>query len=227
MSSVQKSLFPQPVIAYVRRSSDNRQQYSLEAQKEYIKEFVGRNNLVVQVWFEETKSGKNMEREEWNKCIKLAKKSGTPIIVKSLSRLGRNASAVINTITEQKVIVADRGLECDRLTLNLLAVIDQNELERISERTKLGLQRAKARGVKLGNPRPEQSLKKGRASVQKKADTFALKMRPIIFPMLSAGMSQKGIADALNASEIKTIRNGSWTNTSIRRLVLRLEKLAS
>jgi DNA invertase Pin-like site-specific DNA recombinase len=222
MSSVQKSLFPQPVIAYVRRSSDNRQQYSLEAQKEYIKEFVGRNNLVVQVWFEETKSGKNMEREEWNKCIKLAKKSGTPIIVKSLSRLGRNASAVINTITEQKVIVADRGLECDRLTLNLLAVIDQNELERISERTKLGLQRAKAAGKKLGNPRPKAAAAKGRASIQKKADRFAQKMAPIIRPMIDTGMSQKGIADALNALEIPTQRDGSWTNTSVRRLLARL-----
>ena len=227
MSSVQKQLFPQPVIAYVRRSSDNRQQYSLEAQKAYINDFADRNNLLILEWYEETKSGKNMDREEWKKCLKQAKKTGACIIVKSLSRLGREASSVINTLTEQKVIVADRGLECDRLTLNLLAVIDQNELERISERTKLGLQRAKASGKKLGNPRPEESLKKGRATVQKKADTFALKMKPIILPMLNAGMSQKAIAEALNASEIKTVRNGSWTNTSIRRLVLRLEKLNS
>ena len=151
MSSVQPHLFPQEVIAYVRRSSDNRQRYSIEAQKAYISEFAERNNLFILDWYEETKSGKNLDRPEWKECLKASRRSKAPIIVKSLSRLGRNAAAVINTLDTEKVIVADRGLECDRLTLNLLAVIDQAELERISERTRLGLQRAKARGVKIGN----------------------------------------------------------------------------
>lgn len=223
MSSVPVYEKPQPVIAYVRRSSDNRQIYSLESQKGYIQEFCFKNNLFVVAWFEETKTAKNMDREEWKSCLATATKRGHPIIVKSLSRLGRNASEVIGLLDKQKVIVADRGLECDRLTLNILAVIDQNELERISERTKLGLQRAKAEGKKLGNPRPDASLKKGRATVQKRADMFAMKMRPIIYPMLNSGMSQKGIADALNELEIPTQRNGRWTNTSVRRLLARFQ----
>jgi hypothetical protein len=103
--------------------------------------------------------------------------------------------------------------------------IKRNKQIDIGRLTKEGLMRAKARGVKLGNPRPKAAAAKGRATVQKKADTFALKMEPIILPMLNAGMSQKAIAEALNTGEIKTIRNGSWTNTSIRRLVLRLEKM--
>ena len=115
MSIVQKALSTQPVIAYIRRSSDNRQQYSLEAQEAYIQDFCERNNLIVSIAFTETKSGKNMDRPEWKKCLSLAKKTGYPIIVKSLSRLGRNAGSVINTLTEQKVIVADRGLECDQI----------------------------------------------------------------------------------------------------------------
>lgn len=221
MSSVQIKFPPQQVIAYVRKSSDNRQQYSLEAQKDYIQEFCYNNGLLVVAWYEETKTARNMDREEWKSCLAAASKRGFPIIVKSLSRLGRNASEVIGLLDKQKVIVADRGLECDRLTLNLLAVIDQNELDRISERTKLGLQRAKAAGKKLGNPRPEASLKKGRATVQKKADIFAMNMRPIINPMLNSGMSQKGIADALNQLGIPTQRNGLWTNTSVRRLLAR------
>ena len=222
MSSVQIQFPTQPVIAYVRRSSDNRQQYSLEAQKGYILEFCKKNGLFVVAWYEETKTAKNMDREQWKSCLTAATKKGHPIIVKSLSRLGRNASEVIGLLDKQKVIVADRGLECDRLTLNLLAVIDQNELERISERTRLGLQRAKAAGKKLGNPSPEKSLKKGRQTVQNKADRFAQKMAPIIRPMIDTGMSQKGIADALNALEIPTQRDGSWTNTSVRRLLARL-----
>ena len=103
--------------------------------------------------------------------------------------------------------------------------IKRNKQIDIGRLTKEGLMRAKARGVKIGNPRPEEALKKGRAVVQKKADTFALQIMPIIKPMLSSGMSQSAVARALNESDIKTRRNGSWTHTSIRNLLKRLEKL--
>lgn len=225
MSIIQKSLSTQPVIAYYRRSTDTRQRYSLEAQKSYVEAFCDTNNMVILHSFTETASGSNMERTEWKKALSTARKLGLPIIVKSLSRLGRDASAVIATLNTEKVIVADRGLECDRLTLNLLAVIDQNELERISKRTKAGLARAKANGVILGNPNPTASLQKGRETIKKGADLFALKMEPIITPMLQNGLGYKGTAERLNQAEIKTRRGGKWSASTIRNLALRLDNL--
>ena len=111
MSIVQKSLSTQQVVAYYRRSTDTRQRYSLEAQQSYVEDFCSQNNMLVLQSFTETASGSNMERAEWKKALSTAQKLSCPIVVKSLSRLGRDASAVISTLNTEKVIVADRGLE--------------------------------------------------------------------------------------------------------------------
>ena len=94
-----------------------------------------------------------------------------------------------------------------------------------SELTKLGMARAKANGVSFGNPNWKTEQKKGRVSIQKNADAFALKMLSIIQPMLLNGMGHTAIANSLNNSEVKTRRGGCWTNTTVRRLVKRINNL--
>lgn len=223
MSSIIGDNNQQQVIAYYRRSTDNRQMYSIERQIAYVEDFCKKNNLIILQSVEETFTSKTQERPGWNKALALAQEYNLPIVVKSLSRLGRDASSVIGTLNTEKIIVADKGLACDKLTLNLLAVIDQNERERISERTKAGLAVAKAKGVKLGNPNPVASLEKGRATQQDKADNFAQKMAKIILPLRESGASYQQCCDVLNEAEIPTRRGKKWTKMAVRNLVKRLD----
>jgi DNA invertase Pin-like site-specific DNA recombinase len=224
MSAVLPATTKQQVIAYYRRSTDNRQVYSIERQKEYVEAFCSQNNLEIISAVVETFTGKTMDRRGWKQVVEMARRSGFPIIVKSLSRLGRDAAAVIGTLNKEKVIVADKGMECDRLTLNLLAVIDQNERERISERTKSGLQRAKANGVVLGGVRGD-NFERGAEATKRGANEFALRMAQIIAPLRENGVSFGGIADTLNANEMPTRRGGKWTATTVRNILIRWEKM--
>ena len=54
--------------------------------------------------------------------------------------------------------------QATRLTLHILAAVAEHEREMISARTKAALVQAKARGVKLGNPRPLDALKAANAA---------------------------------------------------------------
>ena len=95
----------------------------------------------------------------------------------------------------------------------------------VSELTKEGLKRAKANGVVLGNPRLSEAAVKGKATQLKEADDFALKMEPIIGPMLRSGLGYTGTAKTLNNAKIKTRRGKTWTPTSVRNLFKRLKNL--
>ena len=209
-------------IAYYRRSTSHSQKHSLQAQQNYVEDFCTKEGITIVASFEETFTGKEMNRPEFNKALEMARKQKIPIIIKSLSRLGRDAAGVIGLLNTEKIIVADRGLECDRLTLNILAVIDQNERERISERTKEGLKAAKRKGIKLGNPNPQASLAKGQVIIQEGADEFAERNRRLILPMHEAGHTLQQIADDLNTWGVKTRRGGKWYPTTVKNLVERL-----
>ena len=105
-----------------------------------------------------------------------------------------------------------------------------------SIRTKTGLAAAKARGVKLGNPRPQtagfndrQTAKaaglKGGKAIQKSADAFAELIQPLLDGEL-AGLSANAIAVELNRRGVQTARGGKWTATSVLNLRKRVGSAA-
>jgi DNA invertase Pin-like site-specific DNA recombinase len=228
MSSVQASETPQ-VIAYYRKSQEQRGQvYSIDRQRTYVEDFCKRHNLEISATFEETHTGRRMDREEFNKALQLARKTYQPIIISHLSRLGRDASAVIGLLNTEKIIVASKGITCDKLTLGIVALIDQNESERISERTSQGLQEAKKRGVKLGNPQWEISLARGQATIKRRADEFALNLQHLIMPLrFQSGYTLQEVADVLNNAEVKTRRGGSWDPKRVSMIIKRVQRMTT
>ena len=112
----------------------------------------------------ETVSGsvEAMKREKFKMLINHQMERGDMLVVLKLDRLGRDNIDVQNTINQltDKGIkiacldlpVADLSSAEGKLMLQMFSAFAEFERNRIRERTKEGLERAKAQGKKLGRP---------------------------------------------------------------------------
>lgn len=90
----------------------------------------------------------------------------------------------------------------------------------LSELTKQGLHRAKQRGVKLGNPKYMDSVKKASEIRTKKAIQWYTQISPLIITLKHNGFTKlKDISNELNKRSIKTSENKSFTPTQIHRIL--------
>lgn len=112
----------------------------------------------------------------------------------------------------------------DELTIHILAAVAQDERKRISERTRAALQAAKARGIKLGNPRLAEvrpcDVTAANAARIVAAQRFCADLEDVIADIRQAGVETlAGMAAELNRRGIATKRGGKWTATLVRRVV--------
>lgn len=211
-------------IAYTRKSTDTQesQVHSLEAQKKEILDYARRNNIEIIACFSESISGKIKERPEFIKAVTMAKKENLPIISKSLSRIGRNASQVLEIMDDIEIIITDYGKSVDKDFLSLMAVINQIEVRAISKRTKSALALLKAQGVRLGNTTNlKEAQELGRKSQVAAADEFAVKMAPMVMNHIRPTT----MARQLNEIGVKTQRGKNWTTAGIQNLRKRIAKI--
>ncbi|ORT48958.1 resolvase [Vibrio sp. qd031] len=138
----------------------------------------------------ETVSGsvEAMKRQKFKTLINHKMEAGDTLVVLKLDRLGRDnidVQSTINLLTSKgiKVVcldlpVADLSSAEGKLMLQMFSAFAEFERNRIRERTREGIERAKAQGKKLGRPQAHATT----VSVQaKKAE----------------GLSQSKVADAL------------------------------
>ncbi len=97
--------------------------------------------------------------------------------------------------------------------LHIMAAVAEHEREMISQRTRAALAAAKARGTRLGNPRP--NTEKARAVASRNAARFRAGILPQIQALQTEGRSLRGIAE-LNSRGISGRRSGSWHAASVR-----------
>jgi DNA invertase Pin-like site-specific DNA recombinase len=116
----------------------------------------------------------------------------------------------------------------NRLTVHILAAVAEHERDPISARTKAALGAAKRRGKRLGwsNPdRREEQVKaaqRGADAGRARAKRFAGNVLPIVREIKAAGVvSLDGIAAALNARGIRTVRGARWYASTVRNLLAR------
>jgi DNA invertase Pin-like site-specific DNA recombinase len=151
-------------IAYVRVSL-NEQDY--RNQKFEILNYCDRQGWKVDKWLElEISSRKSSKERRIDELLSMVK-AGDKLIVSELSRLGRSTGEVIqliNTLTTLKVdcIAIKQGLQINaqngqnmgsKVIVTIFSLLAELERDLISERTKMGLARARASGKKLGRPK--------------------------------------------------------------------------
>ena len=207
--------------AYLRRSTEDKQQHSFSRQRASIEMWARLNRVEIVHWFEESISGKFGLDERPQ--LQAAFASGLPVVVSSVDRLSRDVATGASILKERKVIIADLGVEADSFTINILLCVAAKEREIISSRIREGLQRAKARGVKLGGFTEEERAKAHEAN-RKRGDRTLEEYRWRIEAARAAGCkTTTAIAEYLNRFGVKTTRGKDISPTFVWRLLRKME----
>jgi DNA invertase Pin-like site-specific DNA recombinase len=208
------------IIAYYRVSTarQGKSGLGLDAQREAVERFAKAEGLEIVAEFKETETGKGADalerRPQLAAALAQARKHKAPIVVAKLDRLSRDVH-FISGLMAQKVpfIVTELGRDTDPFMLHIYAALAEKERRLISERTKLALAAAKARGVKLGN----QALADANKAEAAARDEH---LRPHLVEL--AGKSLRDIAAELQVRGIAAPRGAAWNPMSIMRARQRL-----
>jgi DNA invertase Pin-like site-specific DNA recombinase len=218
-----------PIVAYVRVSTNQqgRSGLGIEAQRAALSRFAQSEGLDLVAEFVEVETGKGSDaldrRPQLAAALARARALRCPVAVSKLDRLSRDVHFISGLMTHRvPFVVADLGPDVDPFVLHLFAALAEKERALISGRTKSALAAAKAKGVKLGNPRIEAARGRAVASLQAEADRAASNVLPIIAEIRRSGaMTLRAIAEALNARGVPTQRGGRWHAMSVRNVLAR------
>ena len=214
-----------PAISYNRCSTaeQGKSGLGLAAQSEAVRQFAAAEGFDIVEEISEVASGKLGldEREGLRSALAKAKKLKCPVIVSKLDRLSRDVAFISGLMSKGiPFIVAELGVDTDPFILHLYAALSEKERRLIGTRTKQALAALKAKGVKLGNLASLDAHRAaGSATNAAKAKAFAIKMLPTIRNYQQQQMTMVQIANRLNDDSQKTMRNGTWTHSTVSRLV--------
>jgi DNA invertase Pin-like site-specific DNA recombinase len=218
-----------PIVAYVRVSTNQqgRSGLGIEAQRAALSRFAQSEGLDLVAEFVEVETGKGSDaldrRPQLAAALARARALRCPVAVSKLDRLSRDVHFISGLMTHRvPFVVADLGPDVDPFVLHLFAALAEKERALISGRIKSALAAAKAKGVKLGNPRIEAARSRAVASLQAEADRAASNVLPIIAEIRRSGATTlRAIAEALNARGVPTPRGGRWHAMSVRNVLAR------
>ncbi len=213
-------------IGYFRVSTARQGQsgLGLEAQKQSITQYVGdKDNLIEE--FIEVETGRKNDRPELMAALAACRRHKATLIIAKLDRLARNVAFVSNLMEAGVEFIAADNPHASKLTIHVLCAVAEFECQMISERTKAALTAAKARGIRLGNPKGNTPhLEKARKAQCQYADEHAANVVPIISEIQRAGLtSYRQVAGALNIRGIVTSRGGKWHPATVRSALMRVQ----
>ena len=179
---------------------------TVERQESAIGEYCKENNIIVPTEniYSDVITGKTIKRKNYQ-AMKERITKGDVLILLDLDRLGRSWDIIkeewtdlterigayivivncpmINALPDKNgKISTDRRL-IQTVMFELLCYMSQREVEKISQRTKEGLQAKKEQGIKLGRP-----------------TTYTKEDNDKILELAAKGLSQRAIAKELNVS---------------------------
>jgi DNA invertase Pin-like site-specific DNA recombinase len=206
-------------VAYYRVSTDRQgaSGLGLDAQRAAVARHIGAASSPL-AEFTEIESGKrHANRPQLRAALDECRKRRAVLVIARLDRLARNVAFIANLMDSGAEFVAVDMPTANRLTVHILAAVAEHEREMISQRTKAALAQAKARGTRLGNPRPLDAL------VYAVAATAHLKPAPEIRDLIARwrteGKTLRTIADNLNRLAIHTPRGKPWYASSVRNIL--------
>ena len=231
--------YAKKAFGYVRVSTQEqgRSGLGLEAQAEAVGDFCRREGIELLGAFDEVETGKGSNalkrRPQLAAALAAARKKGAgcSIVVAKLDRLSRDVHFISGLMAEKvPFITTELGTDCDPFLLHLFAALAEKERALISQRTRAGLDRLKAkvargeswiskRGrkvTKLGNPHAAEAAKVARARLKANADLAASRVAGVINSVIERGITTNAaIAAELNSMGVEAPRGGMWHGSSV------------
>ena len=220
-------------VAYFRVSTDRQGKsgLGLEGQRAAVVQHIGAADELIAEYME-IETGKRdslKNRPELRRALAHARRSKATLVVAKLDRLTRSV-AVTSLLHQSNVdFVCCDNPYANRLTIQILAAVAEDEARRISERTKAALAAYKTRGGILGATRPQcrnltpDARRRGAlASLAKRAkltvnayEDVAAQLRAL----RSSGRSLRQIAQVLNGDGHTTRRGRPWNPIQVARVL--------
>lgn len=215
-------------IAYYRVSTakQGKSGLGLEAQQNAVSGYITSCDGELLESYTDIESGSKDNRPELQKALRKCRLTGATLLIAKLDRLSRNRRFLMDLQDSTVNFVCCDMPEANNFTVGLLACLADYERELISERTKAALQAAKARGVKLGNPRLDEVRNKDTTAATKAHSKLASKrngeLRQIIKEIQEDAanvLTLREVADKLNNAGYKTARGAMFHATTVNRIM--------
>ena len=148
------------LVSYLRVSSQQQggSGLGIEAQRAAVAAFAAAEGFEIVGEHVEVETGKGADALDRGPklaaALAAAKRAGCAVVVAKLDRLSRDVAFIAGLMAQRvPFIVTELGAGADPFMLHIYAALAEQERRMISARTVAALAAAKARGVKLGNPR--------------------------------------------------------------------------
>lgn len=222
------------IVAYYRVSTKKQGEsgLGLEAQQDSVKQFARENRAKIEAEYTEIESGRQTDRIEFHQAIAHARLIKGTLVVAKLDRLSRNAAFTMQLMESGVDFVCCDNPFANRLTIQILAAVAENESRAVSTRTKQALAVAKKNGKKLGSARPDhwkgREHKRGWKKATKQAaiarSQKAKRDYALIEPQMrewrdKEGLTYAQIRDRLNEKGYPTSVGLTFTTTAVWRIL--------
>ncbi len=221
------------VVDYARVSTDHlEQKKSLQNQVEHFEEYIKGNPnwTYIGSYVDDGITGtSDIKRNNFMKMITDAKNNKFDLIVtKEISRFSRNT---LDSIKYTRQLLSygvavlfindniNTALPDSELRLTIMASLAQDEIRRLSERVKFGMNRAISRGEILGNNllygyKKDKNTKK---LIIIPEEAKIVRMIYELYAIKKSSLSK--ISKILNAANLKTIQGNKWYTSGISRII--------
>lgn len=218
------------VVAYCRYSSENqRDGYSIEAQKKAIGDYCNRMNYtLLRFYVDEAKTGMNDNREEFQAMIAdSSTKEFDAVIVHKLDRFSRDR---YNSVFYRKKL-KDNGVKLlsvlenidddnpeDLILLSVLEGMADYYSKNLSREVKKGMNQAAMKGLSTGGI-PPFGYKINKETKKLEIVPERAEIVRIMFEMYAKGYNLVDIEKELNDLGYKTIHGNLWDKKQIRKIL--------
>lgn len=222
------------IVGYGRVSTAKQSEsgLGLESQLASLEGFAKQHSARVLHTYVEVESGKRNDRPELAKALAHARRARATLVVSKLDRLARSCLFLAQLLESDVPFLAIDNASANRMTLQILASVAEQEARAISQRTKDALAAYKARGGKLGASLPQcrnltmVAARRGRdASARARAAAAQAardELAPIVLGLRDEGLTLEQVAERLNEEGLQTRRGRPWTRAHVSLLLTAL-----
>jgi DNA invertase Pin-like site-specific DNA recombinase len=214
--------------AYYRVSTEKQGAAGLgiDAQREAVGRFIAQDNGKLVAEFIEVESGRrHKNRPQLLAALDECKSRKASLLIAKLDRLSRNVAFIARLMEGGVDFVCCDNPHAIPLMLHMMAAFAEHEARVISDRTRVALAAAKARGKKVGNPRWQESIACACAANQHRPplpDVLDLMLQ-----WRAEALSYDAIARRLNRMKLRTPQGNLWHASSVRNALVRKDAMTT